>query len=120
VDTKGLLIRESNGRQREVPSDPNSPAASSALLPIVSFDWEKLDRSFLVYAARNGEDWRLDFVPRDPQLASMLGRIIATGEGMMMKHLEFRRSAMQRVEIFIGETKLGIEFTPEERKQFFR
>jgi hypothetical protein len=120
MDAKGLLIREGSGRQREVPSDPNSPAATSALLPILNFDWEKLDRSFVVYAARSGEFWRLDFVPRDPQLATMLGRIIAQGEGTLMQQLEFRRAAMQRVEIFIGEARQGVEFTPEEKQQFFR
>jgi len=120
VDTKGLLLREANGRQREIPADPNSPAASAALLPILNFDWQKLDQTFLVYAARNGNDWRLDFVPRDPQLASTFGRITALGDDSTMRQLEFRRSAMQRVEIFIGETRLGVEFSPDEKKQFFR
>ena len=120
VDARGLLLREAGGRQREIPADPNSPAASAALLPILNFDWRKLDQVFQVYAAREGDAWRLDFVPRDPQLASSLGRITVVGDGYLMRQLEFRRSAMQRVEIFIGETRLGTEFTPEEKAQFFR
>lgn len=120
IDDKGLLLREANGRQREIPVDPSTPGASTALLPILNFDWRQLDHSFLVYAARSGSDWRLDFVPRDPQLANMLGRITALGDGNVMRQLEFRRSAMQRVEIFIGETKLGVELTPEEKRRFFR
>lgn len=120
IDAKGLVLREANGRQREIPADPASPAASTALLPVLNFDWRKLDQAFLVYAAREGDDWRLDFVPRDTQLADRLGRIIATGHGVAMRHLEFRRSAMQRVEIFIDEARLGASFTAEERKKFFR
>jgi len=120
IDPRGLLLRDASGRQREIPVDPNAPAASTALLPILNFDWQKLDQAFQVYAAREGSDWRLDFVPRDPQLASTLGRITALGNGNMMRQLEFRRSAMQRVEIFIGETRQGVEFTPEENKAYFR
>jgi len=120
VDTKGLVLREANGRQREMSADPTSPAATSALLPILNFDWAKLDNSFLVYAARDGEAWRLDFVPRDPQLAGTLGRIIARGEGLLMQQLEFRRSALQRVEVIIGESRLGVDFTPAEKQRYFR
>jgi hypothetical protein len=120
IDAKGLLLRDANGRQREIPVDPNTPAASTALLPILNFDWKKLDEAFVVSAVRDGEQWRLDFVPRDPQLADKLGRIIATGEGLMMRHLEFRRSAMQRVEIIIGETRQGGEFSAGDKKAYFR
>ncbi len=120
MDGKGLLLREASGRQREVPTDPSSPAATSALLPILNFDWEQLDKVFFVYAAREGEEWRLDFVPRDAKLVGMLGRIIARGAGMRMQQLEFRRSAMQRVEIFVDQSQLGVEFTPEEKQRFFR
>lgn len=120
IDAKGLILRDGSGRQREIPADPNAPATTTALLPILNFDWRKLDQGFLVYAARDGGDWRLDFVPREAQLADRLGRIIATGSGVTMKHLEFRRSAMQRVEIFIGETRLGTGFTAEEKKAYFR
>jgi hypothetical protein len=101
-------------------SDPNSPAAASALLPILNFEWAKLDRDFLVYGARDGDDWRLDFVPRDPQLASTLGRIVAKGKGVLMQQLEFRRSAMQRVEILIGESHLGVEFSADDKRRYFR
>ena len=120
IDARGLILREADGREREIPSDPAALAAASAMLPILNFDWQKLDRNFLVYAARDGEDWRLDFVPRDSQLASRLGRIVASGQGVLMRHLEFRRSALQRVEILIGETKQGGSFTPEEKKRYFR
>lgn len=120
IDSRGLLLRDADGRQREIPVDPNSPAATTALLPILNFDWQKLDQAFQVFAAREGSDWRLDFVPRDAQLANTLGRITALGTGNMMRQLEFRRSAMQRVEIFIGETRQGVEFTADEKKAFFR
>lgn len=120
VDMRGLLLRDANGRQREIPVDPNSPAASTALLPILNFDWLKLDQAFQVYASREGNEWRLDFVPRDTQLANALGRITALGAGSRMRQLEFRRSSMQRVEIFIGETRQGVEFTAEEKKAYFR
>ncbi len=120
IDTQGLLLREPGGRQREIPADPAAPAASTALLPILNFDWQKLDQVFVVHAARDADGWRLDFLPRDAQLASTLGRITALGEGGRMRQLEFRRSAMQRVEIFIGETRQGVEFTVAEKKEYFR
>ncbi|MFT3782494.1 MAG: outer membrane lipoprotein carrier protein LolA [Nibricoccus sp.] len=120
IDSKGLLLRDASGRQREVPADPDSPALTTALLPILNFDWKKLDQTFTVFAAREGDKWRLDFVPRDAQIAGKLGRIIALGDGNRMQQLEFRRSAMQRVEIFIGETRQGVEFSPDETKRYFR
>jgi hypothetical protein len=120
MDEKGLLLRENNRREREVPADPRAPAASNALLSILQFDHEQLERVFVIEGWREGDKWQLDFTPRDPQLAGTLGRIVARGEGLVLQYLEFRRSAMQRVEIFIGETRTPIDFSEADQRRFFR
>ncbi len=120
IDTRGILLRDAHGRTRELASDPQTPTANAALLPILRFDLAALTATFDIHAARAGESWRLDFVPRDPALTRQLGRLIVRGSGQTVSQLEFRRSAMQRVEVFIGETRRGVAFTDDELARFFR
>jgi len=120
IDTRGILLRDAHGRTRELASDPQTPTANAALLPILRFDLAALTATFDIHAARAGEAWRLDFVPRDPALARQLGRLIVRGSDQTVAQLEFRRSAMQRVEVFIGETRRGVAFTDDELARFFR
>lgn len=120
IDARGLLLRDAKGRTREIATDPQTPTANAALLPILRFDLAGLATRFEVQAGRAGEAWRLDFIPRDAALARQLGRIIVRGTGQEVRQLEFRRSAMQRVEVFIGETRRGVTFPAEETARFFR
>ncbi len=120
ADAQGLLLRDAHGRSRAVPADARSAGAVAALLPVMRFDLAALAAAFEVHAARAGGAWRLDFVPRDPAQARVLGRLIVFGEDESVRRLEFRMSARQRVEIVIGETRTGVAFGAEDEKQFFR
>ncbi len=120
IDTHGILLRDAKGRTRELANDPQTPTANAALLPIMRFDLTALLTTFDIQTARDGKTWRLDFVPRDAALARQLGRIIVRGTGQSVEQLEFRRSAMQRVEVFVGETRRGVTFTDDELSRFFR
>ena len=51
---------------------------------------------------------------------STLGSISVAGAGTDVNHLELKRSATQRVEIEVGETRTGTPFSPRELEQFFR
>jgi hypothetical protein len=120
VDAKGLMLRDAKGRTRTMAADPNAPRMDAALLPVLRFDLPALLKLFTLCAARDGDDWRLDFVPRTPELARHLSTLTVEGSGERVSRLEFRRSAKQRVEVLIGETQTGVTFTAEEAKRFFR
>jgi hypothetical protein len=120
ADEKGLLLRDARGRTRAVPAGRSGVASVVAMLAVMRFDLTALARTFEVRAARAGGAWRLDFVPRAPEEARSLGRLVVTGEDEAVRRLEFRHSAKQRVEIVIGETRTGVAFGAEDERRFFR
>jgi hypothetical protein len=120
MDERGLLLRDDRGRSREVPPDPRANNVNAALLPVLRFDQKELDKVFFLRALRVGKAWRLDFEPRDPALARIVGLIVVWGEDEKIRQLEFRRSNSQRVEIVIDDSQTGVVFTTDEVKQFFR
>ena len=120
VDAKGLLMRNAEGRTRSLAADPRAPRIDSALLPVLRFDLPALLKLFSLHAARDGEDWRLDFVPRTPELARHLSTLTVEGAGERVRRLELRRTAKQRVEVLIEKTETGVTFTAEEEKRIFR
>lgn len=120
VDDQGVLQRDASGRSRALPADPQATATSTALLPVLRFDREEILRRFEIRAARDGDDWRFDFVPRDAGAAQTLGRITALGRGDELDRLEIRRNEKQRIEIRIHTARRGVEFSEAEIKRFFR
>jgi hypothetical protein len=120
MDDAGLLMRDAKGRTREIKTDARAAGLSAALLPVMRFDLEKLRKDFFVRAARDGNDWRLDFTPRDQGLAGTLGSLIVTGVGTAVQRLEFHRSARQRIVVIIKTADAGVTFSEEEAGRFFR
>jgi len=120
ADAAGLALREPNGRTRSAPSGSREGGAIASLLPIMRFDLPALYPSFVIRASHTDEGWRFEFTPRDAAVAGTLGSITVLGAGTDVRRLEFRRSASQRVEIEVGETRAGTAFTPAELAQFFR
>lgn len=120
ADAKGLAVRDAQGRTREIPPDPRATGPVTALLPIMRFDLDGLERAFTLKGARDGGAWRLEFVPRDPVLARALGTILVWGEAARVQRMEFRHSPKQRVEILVERARYGASFTPEEEQRYFR
>jgi hypothetical protein len=120
ADSAGLLLRDGRGRSRAVPSDSRESDAVASLLPIMRFDMAALYPRFAVRAFRNGADWRFEFTPRDSGAAEAFGAITVGGTGTDVRHLEFKRSSTQRIEIEVGATRTGAPFSTAELKQFFR
>jgi hypothetical protein len=120
VDSRGVLLRDGRGRQRELPNEPRAQAATTALLHVMRFDFVELSKNFDLYGQRTGDDWQLIFDPRPGELASVLSRLIVTGHGAQVKKLEMRKSALQGMEILIGDVRTQVTFTPEETQKFFR
>jgi hypothetical protein len=120
ADGKGLAMRDARGRTREIPPDPRTTGPVTALLPIMQFDLDGLQRAFTLRGARDGGAWRLEFVPRDPGLARALGTVVVIGDDAMVSRLEFRHSPKNRVEIVIEGARAGVSFAPEEEQRFFR
>jgi outer membrane lipoprotein-sorting protein len=120
VDSQGVLLRDARGRSRSIKADPNAPRADSILLHVLRFDQAALLQVFELHAARDGARWRLDFVPRTKAFARSLGQVTVEGENQSVQRLQFRRTADQRIEVLIRETRTGVEFTADEKKRFFR
>jgi hypothetical protein len=120
ADENGLIIRDGNGRSREISAASREGGAIASLLPIMRFDLPALFPRFIIRASHTDSGWQFEFTPRDAGASSSLGTITLIGSGAEVRHLEFKRSASQRVEIEVGDTRAGAVFTPAEKAQFFR
>lgn len=120
ADAHGILVREADGRTREPPTGSHESDAVAALLPIMRFNLPALRDSFGIRGIRTGDTWTLTFTPRDPGLADTLGEISVGGAGNEVRHLEFKRSPSQRIEIEISQTTAGAVFGPKELAGYFR
>lgn len=120
ADSSGILLRDSAGSSSPMPADSRQAGAISSLLPIMRFDLASLFPRFDIRAERTGDDWRFEFSPRDPATASALGKITVVGTKEDVRHLEFKHSERQRIEIEVEGTRSGVVFTPAELRDFFR
>ncbi len=120
VDAAGLVIRDARGRERELPASSRDGGAIAALLPIMRFDIAALIPRFEMRATLEGSGWKIDFTPRDPEAARSLGLISIEGSMADVTHISIRKSASQRIEIDVGETRSGVTFTPDELARHFR
>lgn len=120
VDSKGLLMRDGEGRERAAPSDSRAQAITSAMVSVLRFDLPALQKSFAVHGRREGALWTLAFVPRDPALAEMIGTLVVSGENARLDRIEMNKSAKQRVEILISETQEDVIFVGAVLDRFFR
>ena len=120
IDTRGMLVREA-GRDTAPPADARATAANIALLHLLRFDLPRLAETFQLYGERQGEAWRLAFVPIAEPVRRALGHIAVAGEGPRVRRIELRRSATQRVEIFVEPPRAeGAGFTADELRRYFR
>ncbi len=121
VDDRGGFMRNGKGqRLHDLPDDPRAQAATRALLHVMRFELGELARDFSVYAARDGADWRFAFVPLPGPLANVLQPITVTGQDELVRTLEMKKSAAERVFIQIGETRTHVTFNSTELTRFFR
>ncbi len=120
ADPRGLILRDGNGRSREISAASREGGAIASLLPIMRFDLPALFPRFVIVAQRTDAGWHFQFTPRDAEAARSLGSITLAGSGTEVRHLEFKRSESQRVEIDVDGTRPGTVFTPAEQAQFFR
>ena len=120
VDAKGVLLRDDRGRSRELPADPRAQGATSAMLHVMRFDFPALAKDFDLYGRREGDTWQLAFEPRDPEFARTVSRIIVSGTDAEVRKLEMRKSALQRIEILVGQVRTHVEFSASDQKNFFR
>jgi len=120
VDSAGLIVRDRKGRDREMAAGSKEAGAVVSLLPILRFDADTLDSLFDTQVSMEGSGWKLEFTPRDPRAARTLGSITVWGTLTEVARIEFRRSASQRIEIEVGETRTGVVFSAAELSRYFR
>jgi len=120
IDKTGLLMRDERGRERAAPDDHRARATTTALATVLRFDLPALAKDFLIHGLRNGEEWTLGFVARDPALAELLGTIVVQGRQAALDRIEMIKSEEQRIEIIIKESEAGVIFPMNVLKRFFR
>ncbi len=120
IDATGVLLRNAAGRSRALKGDPRAPQIDALLLPILRFDLNALHGRFEIRGTLEGERWRLDLVPRATESARSMGHVAVAGEGELVRQITFSRGPKQRVEVALGETQLGVPFSAEELRRFFR
>ncbi|HZZ18721.1 MAG TPA: outer membrane lipoprotein carrier protein LolA [Opitutaceae bacterium] len=120
ADATGIMLRDASGHDSAMPADSHQAGAISSLLPIMRFDLAALFPKFNILAQRTGPDWRFQFTSKDAQAAPALGVITVVGTDENVRHLEFKRSEHQRIEIEVEDTQAGVSFSPSEVRQYFR
>lgn len=120
VDAKGLLVRDHDGRERPAPSDSRAQAATAAMVNVLRFDLAALTKEFAVHGRREGSQWSLAFVSRDPAFAALLGTLIVSGEDAVLTRIEMIKSPTQRIEITLRQTLEDVLFTADTLRRFFR
>jgi hypothetical protein len=120
ADSRGLEIRDSTGRSRDIPAGSGAAGVIEAILPIMQFDMPALYRAFIVHGEMTGEGWSLEFTPKDADLSEAFGSIVVSGSSTDVKRLEFKRAGSMHVEIDVGETQTGVSFSQDELKKYFR
>lgn len=119
LDDAGLLVRDATGEKPAL-SDPRARAGTAALLPILHFDFNMLERDFEIYGERSGAEWKLALVARTEEGRRGLGLITVAGEGATVRRIELRHSARQYIEILNDPPRPAAAFTADELKRFFR
>ncbi len=119
IDDQGMVVRQ-QGRDTVPPPDPRARAANSAMLHSLRLDFAALAGTFDVYGRRSGAAWTLALVPRDKGIRRTLGNITIRGEGDLVRRIEMRRSATERVEILVSTPDPETPFSTEELRRYFR
>lgn len=122
IDDHGGLVRDGQGKLIEtLPDDPRAQAATRAFLDVMRFDLAALAKNFALYAARDGDDWRLACVPlKTSPLADSLDPITVTGRGDLVTGLLMKKSGDQYTEIKIGKATTHITLSPADLARYFR
>ena len=120
VDREGLLFRDEQGRERAAPSDSRAQAATTALVQVLRFDFDGLQKEFEVYGRQEDGAWTLAFVPRDPAFANLLGTLTVNGAQHALRKIEMIKSPTQKIVITIKETQEDVLFTADTIRRFFR
>ena len=118
LDEKGVLVRDAMGQQ--APPDRRAEAGNRALWHVLRMDFPALEKEFEVFGWREGVAWSLVLVPRDSALRRAIGNIHVTGEGVVVRTVELRRSEKQHIDIAMRIVRSPAEFSADDLKRYFR
>lgn len=120
VDAKGVLMRDEHGRERAAPNDSRAQAVSGALFNILRFDVAALQQSFDLRGRRTGSQWVLVFAPHDTALSDLIGDITVYGHDALVDRIVMEKSARQRIEISLHDTRENVIFGGDVIDRYFR
>jgi glycosyltransferase involved in cell wall biosynthesis len=117
VDGDGLLMRDSQGRDRPVPNDPHMAQAMGAFVSILSFDPKRIEEHYILHGSQAGPDWRISLVPRQ---TGDWSAIVLTGNADGLAGIELVRSQSLRITIALSAPRSDVTFTPADLTRYFR
>lgn len=120
VDAQGVLLRDQHGRERAAPNDSRAQAVSGALFDVLRFDVAALRHSFALRGRRDGSRWTLVFAPRDTVLSDLIGDIAVSGHDALVDRIVLEKSARQRIEISLHDTRENLIFGADVLDRYFR
>ena len=122
IDDQGLIRRTSEDSQRTIPMREEMLPFQQALVAALSFDTEALEEQFEVSRIRNddGEDWRLNLIPREDLSEERLDRITLDGTGKKITKIVFDLGPQREVTFELSNHQFLEEFPPDEKKAYFR
>jgi hypothetical protein len=120
ADDRGLLLRDSRGRDRAAPAGTRAQAATAVLVHVLRFDLPELQKTFVFSGRRDGDAWILSLASRDPSLTAGLATIVLSGGRATLSRIDLVVSPAQHVEIRLGPSRVGVPFTQDELIRYFR
>jgi len=116
VDSAGLLLRDSHGRDRAVPNDPRMTQSLEAFVSILRFDPVQIRSQYVLHGSRSGAAWRLSLIPKSTEWSA----IVLTGQDDALGEIELIRTPSQRIAIRLAQVQDGVEFSAADRARYFR
>jgi hypothetical protein len=120
LDQQGLLLRDENGRTRDLASEPRAQATIAALMHVLRFDLGELAKQFDLYGRQADDRWVIALEPKTSELASTIGRLVVSGTRAQVEKIEMRKSAVLSIEILISDVRKDAVFKTEDLARFYR
>jgi outer membrane lipoprotein carrier protein LolA len=121
-------LRFSDGtttRQIDIGASPVVRALAESFLDVLAGDRAGLERSFVIEfhagdAANHASTWKLDLVPRTPELLGVLSEIQFEGQGLVVSQMRIREASGDEGTTTFSDVDVSHRYSPEEAARVFR
>src|SRR5580658_7072923 len=124
----GEALRFSDGtttQQIDIGASPVVRALAESFLDVLAGDRAGLERSFVIEfhagdAANHASTWKLDLVPRTPELLGVLSEIHFEGQGLVVSQMRIREASGDEGTTTFSDVDVSHRYSPEEAARVFR